>query len=41
MLGIGLHSYGFTDAAFFWLSAFIVSQLALMAAGYLPKRRVG
>jgi ABC-type transport system involved in cytochrome c biogenesis permease subunit len=31
MLGIGLHSYGFTDAAFFWLSAFIVSQLVIMA----------
>jgi ABC-type transport system involved in cytochrome c biogenesis permease subunit len=39
MLGIGLHSYGFTDAAFFWLSAFIVSQLALMALGYLPQRK--
>ena len=23
MLGIGLHSYGFTEAAFWWLSAFI------------------
>jgi ABC-type transport system involved in cytochrome c biogenesis permease subunit len=39
MLGIGLHSYGFTDAAFFWLSAFIVSQLILMALGYLPARK--
>jgi len=39
MLGIGLHSYGFTDAAFFWLSAFIISQLVLMALAYLPRRR--
>ncbi len=41
MLGIGLHSYGFTNAAFFWLSAFIVSQLVLMGLGYLPVRKVG
>ncbi|HEX3890581.1 MAG TPA: cytochrome c biogenesis protein CcsA, partial [Verrucomicrobiae bacterium] len=27
MLGIGLHSYGFTDAAFKWLSLFVASQL--------------
>lgn len=38
MLGIGLHSYGFTDAAFFWLSAFIVSQLVIMALGFIPER---
>jgi cytochrome c-type biogenesis protein CcsB len=31
MLGVGLHSYGFIDKAFFWLAAFIVSQLAIMA----------
>ncbi|QTN33564.1 cytochrome c biogenesis protein CcsA [Akkermansiaceae bacterium] len=39
MLGIGLHSYGFTDAAFLWLSAFIGSQLLVMAAGFLPGKR--
>ncbi|MBI5247573.1 MAG: cytochrome c biogenesis protein CcsA [Elusimicrobia bacterium] len=38
MLGIGLHSYGFMDAAFWWLSAFTASQLALIALGYLPPR---
>jgi ABC-type transport system involved in cytochrome c biogenesis permease subunit len=38
MLGIGLHSYGFTDAAFLWLSAFIVSQLLIMAISFLPQR---
>ena len=37
MLGIGLHSYGFTDAAFKWLTLFVVSQLALIALGLLPK----
>jgi len=36
MLGVGLHSYGFMDGAFKWLSAFIVSQLALIAITLLP-----
>jgi ABC-type transport system involved in cytochrome c biogenesis permease subunit len=36
MLGVGLHSYGFTEAAFFWLSAFVVSQLAVIALANLP-----
>jgi hypothetical protein len=36
MLGIGLHSYGFTDAAFLWLMAFVASQLALIVIGSLP-----
>ncbi len=36
MLGIGLHSYGFTDAAFKWLVLFVVSQLAFIALGSLP-----
>jgi ABC-type transport system involved in cytochrome c biogenesis permease subunit len=36
MLGIGLHSYGFTEAAFKWLVLFIVSQLAFIALGLLP-----
>jgi len=37
MLGIGLHSYGFTDAAFKWLALFVASQLAFIALGLLPK----
>ncbi len=37
MLGIGLHSYGFTDAAFRWLIGFIISQLVLIGIGLLPK----
>ena len=36
MLGVGLHSYGFTDAAFRWLLIFVASQLALIALGLLP-----
>ena len=38
MLGIGLHSYGFTEAAFFWLVLFVVSQLAFIALGLLPTK---
>src|SRR5437899_3212166 len=37
MLGIGLHSYGFTAAAFRWLMFFVLSQLALVALGLLPR----
>jgi len=36
MLGIGLHSYGFMDAAFKWLMIFIASQLLVIAIGLLP-----
>jgi ABC-type transport system involved in cytochrome c biogenesis permease subunit len=38
MLGIGLHSYGFTDAAFEWLMMFVISQLGLIVLGLLPAR---
>jgi cytochrome c-type biogenesis protein CcsB len=36
MLGIGLHSYGFMDAAFQWLMIFIGSQVFIIALGMLP-----
>lgn len=36
MLGVGLHSYGFMDAAFWWLLAFVGSQLAAIAIAGLP-----
>jgi len=36
MLGIGLHSYGFMDAAFKWLMAFIATQVAIIGLGLLP-----
>jgi ABC-type transport system involved in cytochrome c biogenesis permease subunit len=38
MLGIGLHSYGFMDKAFWWLAAFVASQLAAIGLGLLPPR---
>jgi ABC-type transport system involved in cytochrome c biogenesis permease subunit len=38
MLGIGLHSYGFTAAAFQWLMLFVISQLAFIALGLLPEK---
>ncbi len=38
MLGIGLHSYGFTDAAFKYLSLFVLSQLCFIALGLLPRK---
>lgn len=38
MLGVGLHSYGFMDAAFKWLLLFVASQLALIGLGMLPLR---
>ncbi len=38
MLGIGLHSYGFTEAAFKWLLFFVFSQIGLIILGTLPLR---
>jgi hypothetical protein len=38
MLGIGLHSYGFMDAAFRWLMLFVGLNVALVAVGSLPMR---
>lgn len=35
MLGVGLHSYGFTDAAFMALTGFAVSQIVLIGIGGL------
>ncbi len=39
MLGVGLHSYGFMDAAFKWLMLFVASQCAVILLGLLPLRR--
>lgn len=36
MLGVGLHSYGFTQSGIFWLSVFVLSQLSLISLGMLP-----
>ncbi len=38
MLGVGLHSYGFMDKAFWALSAFCGSQLLLMALALAPRQ---
>ena len=38
MLGIGLHSYGFMDAAFKWLMLFVVTQLVIVSLGLVPLR---
>jgi ABC-type transport system involved in cytochrome c biogenesis permease subunit len=38
MLGVGLHSYGFMDKAFFWLMLFDASQAALIIAALAPLR---
>ncbi|MBI4057524.1 MAG: cytochrome c biogenesis protein CcsA [Elusimicrobia bacterium] len=35
MLGIGLHSYGFMDKAFYWLLTFVLTQFAVMSLGLL------
>jgi ABC-type transport system involved in cytochrome c biogenesis permease subunit len=38
MLGVGLHSYGFMDQAFYALTGFIASQVILMGICYAPAR---
>ncbi len=37
MLGIGLHSYGFTNAAFQGLIVFVAVQLALIGLAAIPR----
>jgi ABC-type transport system involved in cytochrome c biogenesis permease subunit len=39
MLGVGLHSYGFTQATFWWLIGFVASQLAIIAIANLPLKK--
>jgi ABC-type transport system involved in cytochrome c biogenesis permease subunit len=39
MLGIGLHSYGFTEAAFRWLLIFVASQVAIILLALTPKKK--
>ena len=38
MLGIGLHSYGFTSGVLMLLAGFVVSQLLVIAAGWVLTR---
>ena len=37
-LSIGLHSYGFTDSASFWLLTFCLSQIFICTVGFIPQR---
>jgi len=39
MLGVGLHSYGFMQSAFYWLIAFVFSQLLIIALAGLPPEK--
>jgi ABC-type transport system involved in cytochrome c biogenesis permease subunit len=38
LLGVGLHSYGFTDNGFWWLVSFWATQLVFMGLCYAPPR---
>lgn len=38
MLGVGLHSYGFMQSAFFWLCSFMLCQVAIIALALLKAR---
>ncbi len=37
-LGVGLHTYGFTQSATFWLMVFVLSQFAVVLLGLVPSR---
>ena len=37
-LGVGLHSYGFTEGTRFWLAMFCLSQLAIIGLGLIPMK---
>jgi ABC-type transport system involved in cytochrome c biogenesis permease subunit len=39
MLGVGLHSYGFAQAAFNWLIVFVASQVLIIALAAVPLAR--
>jgi ABC-type transport system involved in cytochrome c biogenesis permease subunit len=36
MLGVGLHSYGFMESAFYWLITFVISQVLIIGLAALP-----
>ena len=39
MLGVGLHSYGFMQSAFYWLIAFVICQLLIIGLAALPPEK--
>jgi hypothetical protein len=38
-LGVGLHSYGFSNGTTFWLMMFVLSQLVILTLGLLPPKK--
>lgn len=38
LLGIGLHSYGFTEKGFIWLISFCASQIIVILIGLVPQK---
>lgn len=38
LLGVGLHSYGFTESGWMYLSLYVVSQLVVISLGWLKPR---
>ena len=40
-LGVGLHSYGETQGLWRWLSAFVISQMIVIALAWLPAKKTG
>jgi ABC-type transport system involved in cytochrome c biogenesis permease subunit len=39
MLGVGLHSYGFMQSAFYWLIAFVTGQLLIIGLAAIPPEK--
>jgi ABC-type transport system involved in cytochrome c biogenesis permease subunit len=39
MLGVGLHSYGFMQSAFYWLIGFVICQLLIIGLAALPPEK--
>jgi hypothetical protein len=39
MLGVGLHSYGFMQSAFYWLIGFVASQVLIIALAAVPLQK--
>jgi ABC-type transport system involved in cytochrome c biogenesis permease subunit len=37
-LGVGLHSYGFREGLLMWLGVFVLSQLAIIGLGSIPRQ---
>lgn len=40
LLGIGLHSYGFTDGGWLWFGVFVLCNLAIAPLGFIKYKKV-